>query len=91
MTGIIRRIIQAGGARLALKATKSIPLVGTAVVIGLAGYEVKKKGLIKGVLNVALDATPFLGAAKNGIEAFTGDWLPDRRREERGAAKSKRG
>jgi hypothetical protein len=78
MAGIFRRIIQAGGARLALKAAKSMPLVGTAVVIGLAGYEIRKKGLLKGITNVALDATPVLGVTKNVIETFTGDWLSDK-------------
>lgn len=78
MTGVLRRIIQGGGARLAVKAAKAIPLVGTAVAIGLVGYEVKKKGLIKGLVNTALDATPFVGVTKNAIEVFTGDWLPDK-------------
>ena len=78
MAGILRRIIQAGGARLAIRAAKSMPLVGTAVVVGLAGYEIKKKGLIKGMANVALDATPVLGVAKNVVETFTGDWIPDK-------------
>ncbi len=78
MTGILRRVVQAGGARLAVKAAKSIPIVGTAVAIGLIGYEVRKKGLIKGLVNTALDATPVLGLTKNAIETFTGDWLPDK-------------
>lgn len=78
MTGLLRRIIQAGGARLAVKAVKAIPVVGTAVAVGLVGYEVRKKGLIKGLVNTALDATPFVGVTKNAIEAFTGDWLSDK-------------
>lgn len=78
MTSVLRRIIQAGGARLAVKAAKAIPLVGTVVAVSLAGYEVRKKGLLKGLVNTALDATPFVGMTKNGIEMFTGDWLPDK-------------
>ena len=78
MTGILRRIIRAGAARLAVRAAKSVPVVGAAVAIGLIGYEVKKKGLIKGLVNTALDATPFLGATKNAIEMITGDWLSDK-------------
>ncbi len=74
----MRRLIQAGGARLAVKAVKSVPVVGTVVVIGLIGYEIKKKGLIKGLVNTALDATPVLGLTKNAIETFTGDWFPDK-------------
>jgi hypothetical protein len=78
MTGILRRVIRAGAARLAIRAAKSVPVVGAAVAIGLIGYEVKRKGLIKGVVNTALDATPFLGATKNAIEIVTGDWLSDK-------------
>lgn len=66
------------GARVARKVGKSVPIVGTAVVIGLMGYEIKKKGLLKGVVNTALDATPVIGTAKNVIELFTGDWLADK-------------
>jgi hypothetical protein len=78
MTGVLRRIIQAGGARLAVKAAKTIPVIGSAVAIGLVGYEIKKKGLIKGLVNTALDATPFVGVTKNAIELVTGDWLADK-------------
>lgn len=78
MTGILRRIIQAGGSRIAVKAAKTMPVVGAAVAIGLMGYEIKKKGLIKGVVNTALDTTPVLGATKNAIEIFTGDWFSDK-------------
>lgn len=73
-----QKIMVNGGARVARKLGKSMPLVGTAVVIGLMGYEIKKKGLMKGVVNTALDATPVLGTAKNVIELFTGDWLADK-------------
>lgn len=78
MSGIFRKIIRAGGSRLAIKAYKSMPLVGTAVVIGLVGYEIKKKGLFKGIVNTALDATPVIGVTKNAIEVITGDWLSDK-------------
>jgi hypothetical protein len=81
MRGIVRRLVRAGGTRLAIKAAKSMPVVGTAVVVGLAGYEIKKKGVLKGLLNVALDATPVLGVVKNSVEMVTGDWFPDREDE----------
>ena len=73
-----RSLLRNGGARLAKKAGKAMPIVGTAVVVGMVGYEIKKKGLMRGIVNTALDATPLLGTAKNVIEVFTGDWLPDK-------------
>ena len=73
-----QKLMVNSGARVARKVGKSVPLIGTAVVIGLMGYEIKKKGLFKGVVNTALDATPVIGTAKNVIELFTGDWLSDK-------------
>ena len=73
MTTILRSLVRAGGTRLARKVGKALPLVGTVVAVGLVGYEIKKKGMVRGIVNTALDATPVLGAAKNAIEIFTGD------------------
>lgn len=78
MAGILRRMARGGGTRLVLRTAKAVPFVGAAVAVGLAGYEIKKKGLVNGLISTALDATPFVGAAKNAIELFTGDWLPDK-------------
>ena len=79
MAGIIRRVARAAGTRVALKATKAVPVLGIVVVVALAGYEIKKKGFLKGLASIALDATPVVGSAKNVIETFTGDWLPDKK------------
>ncbi len=78
MTGFLSRLIRVGAARFAIRAAKAVPFVGAAVAIGLIGYEIKRKGMIKGVVNTALDATPYVGATKNAIELVTGDWLPDK-------------
>ncbi|HZS06248.1 MAG TPA: hypothetical protein VFD58_15510 [Blastocatellia bacterium] len=78
MAGIVRRVFRAGATRLATKAIRTVPVVGTVVVFGMAGYEIKKKGVVKGLANVALDAAPFVGVAKNVVEIFTGDWFPDK-------------
>lgn len=73
-----RRIAKAGGWQVAKRLIKPLPFAGTAVAIGLTGYSIKKKGLIKGAIHSALDATPILGTAKNVIELFTGDLIPDK-------------
>jgi hypothetical protein len=79
MAGVLRRIIRAGGYRIAMRAAKTVPLIGTAVALGLIGYEIKKKGVARGLVNTALDATPVVGLIKNTIELFTGDWLADKK------------
>lgn len=73
-----RKVVEAGGWQVAKRVAKSIPYVGTVMAIGLVGYDIKKKGVVKGVINSGLDAIPFVGAGKNIIEFFTGDWLPDK-------------
>ena len=73
-----RKLIEAGGWKLARRAGKMIPGVGSAITIGLVGYDIKKKGVVKGLVNSGLDAIPFVGFAKNAVELFTGDFLPDK-------------
>jgi len=74
-----RRVIRAGGWRLAKRLIKPLPVVGTVVAVGLAGYEIKRKGLIPGAIHVGLDATPLVGTAKGVLEIFTGDLIPDKK------------
>ncbi len=73
-----RRMLRVGGWRVAKRLIKPIPVVGTAVALGLAGYEIKRKGLLRGAVHVGLDATPLVGTAKGIVEIFTGDLIPDR-------------
>ncbi len=74
-----RKAAEAGGWMVAKRVAKSIPYVGTAMAIGFVGYDIKRKGLVKGVLNSGLDAIPFVGLGKNVIEYFTGDFFPDKK------------
>lgn len=74
-----RRVARASGKRLAKRLLKPIPIVGTAIAIGLVGYEIKKKGLRNGLIHVGLDLTPIVGSVKDVIEFFTGDLIPDKK------------
>jgi hypothetical protein len=78
-----RRMLRAGGWGLAKRLIKPIPVVGSVFALSLAGYEVKKKGLLRGVVHVGLDVTPVIGTAKNVVEIFTGDLIPDKEPEVR--------
>ncbi len=77
-SGVTRKLVQAGGWTLARRLTKSIPYVGSAMAIGMIGYDIKRKGVVNGVLNTGLDAIPFVGTGKNIVEFFTGDLFPDK-------------
>src|SRR5215471_11219711 len=79
MSTLKGRIIRAGGWGVAKLIIKPVPIIGSVVAFSQAGYEIKKKGLILGVVHVGLDVTPVVGTAKNVIEIFTGDLIPDRK------------
>ena len=79
MSSVTRRVARAGGWKLAKRIIKPIPIVGTVFAFGLAGYEIKRKGLLPGAVHVGLDLTPFVGTAKGVLEIFTGDLIPDKK------------
>ncbi len=86
MSTFKRRIIRAGGLGIAWRLIKPVPVVGSVIAVSMAGYEIKKKGLIFGVVHVGLDVTPVVGTAKNVIEIFTGDLIPDKKARRRRSA-----
>lgn len=73
-----RKAVEAGGWQVAKRVAKSVPYLGSIMAIGLVGYDIKKKGVVKGVINSGLDAIPIIGFVKNGVELFTGDLLSDK-------------
>lgn len=75
---LTRRVLRASGWGVAKRLIKPIPIVGTAFALGLAGYEIKRKGLLRGAVHVGLDVTPIVGTAKGIVELFTGDLIPDK-------------
>lgn len=75
---LVSKAIHAGGWRLARKAAKSVPGLSTVMALGFLGYDIKKKGVVNGLINTGLDAVPIVGTVKNVAEMFTGDFLPDK-------------
>jgi hypothetical protein len=63
---------------VAKKLLKAIPIIGPVFSVGFAGYDIKKKGVVPGAIHLGLDVTPVVGTAKNVVEIFTGDWIPDK-------------
>lgn len=72
------RVARAGGWKLAQRLLRPIPFLGTAVVLGTAGYTLRRKGAVRGAAHVGLDIIPVLGTAKAVVELFTGDLIPDK-------------
>jgi hypothetical protein len=83
MSTVKRRLLKAGGWGIAKRLIKPIPIVGSVFAFGLAGYEIKKKGLIPGSIHVGLDVIPVVGTAKGVLELFTGDIIPDKLKKQK--------
>ncbi|MBX3300519.1 MAG: hypothetical protein KF736_13790 [Acidobacteria bacterium] len=76
---IRRKLLHAGGWQAAKRLAKTVPFGGTIVAAALVGSDIKKKGVVRGVINSGLDAIPLLGIAKNAIELVTGDLIADKK------------
>lgn len=77
------KILRAGGWQVVKRTAKMLPFGGTAVVIALVGSDIRRKGVVKGLINSSLDAIPIVGLAKNGIELFRGDFISDKKVKEK--------
>ena len=72
------RLARAGGWQIVKHISKSVPFVGTVFAVGLAGRSIRRKGFVRGALDVGLDLTPIVGTIKNAVEVVTGDLIPDK-------------
>lgn len=84
-----RKILHAGGWQVAKRAAKMLPFGGTFIVVALVGSDIRRKGVLGGVVNSGLDAIPILGLAKNAVELVRGDFIPDRSSNDNGKRKLK--
>lgn len=74
-------IVKRGAWEITKKLLKAIPIIGPVFTVGFAGRDIQKKGLVPGAVHVALDVTPVVGTAKNVLELFTGDIIPDKKQQ----------
>ena len=74
-----RKIIHAGGWHLVKRGAKMLPFGGAAVALFLVGHDIKKKGVLGGLMNSGLDAIPVVGLAKNAVELVRGDFIADKK------------
>jgi hypothetical protein len=77
---IIRHAIKYGQRRIMRKMLRSVPYLGGVVAVVTIGAAMRRKGVVNGAVDTALDMIPFVGAAKNVAEVVRGkDFLADRR------------
>lgn len=77
----MQQITRYGQLRLARRLSRSLPWIGAAVALFTFGSAVRRKGLVGGTVDTALNAVPFVGGLKNVAESVRGrDFIKDRRR-----------
>lgn len=77
---IQQQALKYGQRRLVRRLGRSIPWVGAVIALATIGAAVRRKGVFGGTVDTALNAIPFVGAAKNVAEVVRGrDFIRDRR------------
>lgn len=76
---IAKKVAEIGSWQVVKRIAKRVPVIGTVLTIGLVGNDIRKKGIIKGVANSAIDLIPFVGTAKGVVELFTGDLISNKK------------
>lgn len=76
---VTESVLRWGGARLSRRMRRAVPVLGTVLAVATVGAAIRRKGVVRGIVDTGLNATPFLGAVKIGIEALRGrDLISDR-------------
>jgi len=61
------------------KLTRMVPWVGAVFALAVLASTMRRKGVLRGALDAALDVTPLLGGIKMIAEKMRGrDFIPDR-------------
>jgi hypothetical protein len=77
-------VLRYGQRRATRKLFRAMPILGAVAAIATAAAVARRKGLLKGTLDTALDFTPVVGFIKNAVEIVRGrDLIPDRPRPAR--------
>lgn len=76
---IQQQALRYGQRRLLRRLGRSVPFLGAAVVLFTLGSTMRRKGVVGGAIDSALNAVPFLGGLKNAAEVVRGrDFIRDR-------------
>jgi hypothetical protein len=78
---VTRQLKQYAGRKLTRRLYRSVPWLGGVVALVTIGAAIRKKGFLGGTVDTALDMIPFVGGAKNLVEAGRGrDFIRDKPR-----------
>jgi hypothetical protein len=77
---VTRQLRQYGGRKLSRRLTRAVPWLGGVVALVTIGAAIRRKGFLGGTIDTALDMIPYVGGAKNLVEAGRGrDFIRDKR------------
>ena len=78
---IHQQALKYGQRRLLRRVGRSIPWIGAAVALITIRSAIRRKGVVGGTLDSAINAIPYLGGVKNAAEVVRGrDFIRDRER-----------
>lgn len=76
---IQQQALRYGNRRLARRFGRAVPLLGTALALLALGATIRRKGVVRGTADSALNAIPVVGGLKGLAEIVRGrDFIPDR-------------
>ncbi|HZM93427.1 MAG TPA: hypothetical protein VFB92_08405 [Vicinamibacterales bacterium] len=79
--GIRKQLSQYANRRLTRRLYRTMPWIGGVLALVTLGQAVRRKGLLGGTVDTALDFIPFVSGAKNLAEMGRGrDLIPDKAR-----------
>jgi hypothetical protein len=77
---ITRQLGQYAGRRMTRRLYRSMPWIGGIIALATLGSAIRRKGLLGGTMDTALDFIPFVGGAKNLAEIGRGrDFIRDKK------------
>jgi hypothetical protein len=76
---VMQGFMRYGKRRAVRKLVRAVPILGAVVAVATLGQAIRRKGVLGGSLDTALDAVPYLGGAKSVCEAWRGrDFIRER-------------
>jgi hypothetical protein len=75
-----QQALRFGQRRVTRRLTRALPWIGTAIALASLASTVRRKGVLRGSADTALNAVPVIGALKALVEVVRGrDLLSDKR------------
>lgn len=77
--GMRKQIVQYGQRRITRRMLRAVPWLGSVIALATLGAAMRRKGVLRGTVDTALDFIPGVGGVKNAAEIARGrDFFPDR-------------